>query len=132
MVNVRGWASSETINALSELAVMSDTAVDYVQKTTDGTWRLVDSRVSLDSVVQAYWDGKSPEAIAEEFPTLRAESVYGAIAFYLRHQREIDDYLSQQSQQWDQLQRSSETQHGPLFDRIRARRKPRPETDVSS
>ena len=109
---------------------MSDTAVEYVQQTTDGTWRIVDSRVSLDSVVYAYWDGKSPEAIAEEFPTLCSEYVYGAIAFYLRNKSDIDDYLSQQSYQWDQLRRSSEAQHGPLLDRIRASREPRSGTDA--
>jgi len=132
MGTVRLLESSETTTALLELAVMSDTAVEYVQQTTDGTWRIVDSRVSLDSVVYAYWDGMSPEAITEEFPSLRVEYVYGAIAFYLRHRSEIDDYLSQQSHQWDQLQQSSETQHGPLLDRIRACKKPRPGTDVSS
>ena len=110
---------------------MSDTAVEYVQQNADGTWRITDSRVSLDSVVHAYWDGKSPEAITEEFPTLCSEYVYGAIAFYLRHKKEIDDYLSQQSYQWDQLQRSSETQHGPLLDRIRASRGPNPGNDRS-
>ncbi len=109
---------------------MSDTAVEYVQQTMDGTWRISDSRVSLDSVVYAYWDGKSPEAIAEEFPTLCSEYVYGAIAFYLRNKSEIDEYLSQQSHQWDQLQRSSEAQHGPLLDRIRASREPRSGTDT--
>ena len=109
---------------------MSDTTVEYVQQTTDGTWRIVDSRVSLNSVVYAYWDGKSPEAIAEEFPTLCSEYVYGAIAFYLRNKSEIDEYLSQQSHQWDQLQRSSEAQHGPLLDRIRASREPRSGTDA--
>ncbi len=49
---------------------MSNTAVAYVQQNAEGTWRITDSRVALDSVVHAYWGGKSPEAIAEEFPTL--------------------------------------------------------------
>jgi uncharacterized protein (DUF433 family) len=102
---------------------MSDTAVEYVQRTVDGTWRITDSRVSLDSVVLAYWDGKSPEAIAEEFPTLSAEYVYGAIAFYLRNKGEIDQYLSQQAHRWERLRQFSQTQHGPLLDRIRASRR---------
>lgn len=110
---------------------MSDTAIEYVQQLADGSWRISDTRVSLDSVVHAYWDGKSPEAIAEEFPTLCPEYIYGAIAFYLRHKREIDVYLSQQPSQWEQLQRLSETQHGPLLDRIRALRRARPGNDVT-
>ncbi len=102
---------------------MSETAVEYVQQNADGTWRVMDSRVSLDSVVYAYWEGKSPEAIAEEFPTLSAEFVYGAIAFYLRRKSDIDAYLAQQSNRWEQLRQMSESQHGPLLDRLRAGRR---------
>jgi uncharacterized protein (DUF433 family) len=94
----------------------------YAHKTTHGGWRVADSRVSLDSVVYAYWDGKSPEAIAEEFPTLSAEQVYGAIAFYLRNREEIDEYLSQQDTKWQQLAAESEAQHGPLLERLRKSR----------
>ena len=111
---------------------MSDTAVEYVQRTADGTWRITDSRVSLDSVVLAYWDGKSPEAIAEEFPTLSAEYVYGAIAFYLRNKGEIDQYLSQQAHRWERLRQLSQTQHGPLLDRLRASRRSTTRDESSS
>jgi len=99
-------------------------AVQYVSKTTEGAWRVADSRVSLDSVVRAYWEGKSPEAIVEEFPTLTAEQVYGAIAFYLRNKVEIDSHLSRQDAKWVQLQQASEAASGPLLDRLRANRKP--------
>ena len=101
---------------------MSAVTVEYVQRTADGGWRLAGSRVSLDSVVHAYWDGKSPEGIVEEFPTLTAEPVYGAIAFYLHHRMEVDLYLSQQPRKWVELQQSSEAQHGPLLERLRTQR----------
>ena len=45
-----------------------ETAAIYAQKTTAGGWRVANSRVSLDSIVFAYWEGKSAEAIVEEFP----------------------------------------------------------------
>ncbi|MEX0611189.1 MAG: DUF433 domain-containing protein [Pirellulales bacterium] len=101
---------------------MSETATIYAYKTAEGGWRIADSRVSLDSVVYAYWEGKSPEAIAEEFPTLSAEQVYGAVAFYLRNKQEIDEYLSQQNAKWQELASQSNSQHGPLLDRLRSRR----------
>ncbi len=110
---------------------MSHTIVEYVQQNVDGTWRITDSRVSLDSVVHAYWEGMTPEAIVREFPTLSSEYVYGVIAFYLRNQKEIDTYLSQQSKSWQQLQQSSEIQHGSLLDRLRASRSPSTKDDLS-
>jgi uncharacterized protein (DUF433 family) len=100
---------------------MSEIATAYAYKTAEGGWRVADSRVSLDSVVYAYWEGKSPEAIVEEFPTLSAEQVYGAIAFYLRNREELDQYLSQQEAKWQELANQSNAQHGPLLDRLRGR-----------
>jgi len=34
--------------------------------------------------------GQSPETIAQSFPLLTLEQVYGSIAFYLGHRDEID------------------------------------------
>ena len=67
---------------------------EYVEQ-RDGGWRVRGSRVSLDSIVFAFRDGLSPEAIAREcFPTLRLEQVYGAIAFYLAHRGELDSFFA--------------------------------------
>ncbi len=101
---------------------MSTVTGEYVRRTADNAWLVAGSRVSLDSIVAAYWDGKSPEAIVEEFPALTAEQVYGAIAFYLHRKTEIDRHLAQQAARWKELQRSSETEHGPLLNRLRAQR----------
>lgn len=104
---------------------MSQTATTYAERTAEGGWRIVDSRVSLDSVVHAYWEGKSPEAIAEEFPALSIEQVYGAIAFYLHNREGIDEYLSRQDANWRRLAAQSESKHGPLLDRLRNNRLPK-------
>jgi len=101
---------------------MPETAVAYVFRTAEGGWRIAGSRVSLDSIVHAYWGGQSLEAMAEDFPTLSLEQVYGAIAFYLRHRGEVDEYMAAQEERWEQLRRQSEAAHGPLLSRIRGSR----------
>jgi uncharacterized protein (DUF433 family) len=58
-----------------------------------GAYRIVGTRISLDSVVWAHRRGDSPEQIQESFPLLTLEQIYGALAFYLAHQAEIDAYL---------------------------------------
>ncbi len=65
----------------------------YVEQ-RDGTYWVSGTRVSLDSVVQAFWSGQTPESTAQSFPTLSLEQVYGAIAFYLAQRSEIDPYLA--------------------------------------
>ena len=57
----------------------------YVAQRDEAYW-VVNTRVSLDSVVVAFLQGLSPEIIAAEcFPALSLEQVYGAIAYYLGH-----------------------------------------------
>ena len=66
---------------------------EYVER-HDGGYRVAGSRVSLDSVVYAFLEGLAPETIvAECFPVLSLEQVYGAITFYLAHRSEVDAYL---------------------------------------
>jgi uncharacterized protein (DUF433 family) len=78
----------------------------YVEQRDQGYW-ITGSRVSLDSVVFAFLEGLSPETITVEcFPTLTLEQVYGAIAFYLAHQPEIDAYLKQTDKEFESLRQS--------------------------
>jgi uncharacterized protein (DUF433 family) len=58
-----------------------------------GVARVGDSQVLLDVVIREYNNGAEPEAIAHGYPTLNLADVHGVIAYYLRHRKEIDDYL---------------------------------------
>jgi len=69
----------------------------YIEQ-RDGSYVVAGTRVSLDSIVYAFLDGQSAEAIAQSFPLLRLEQVYGAIAYYLAHRDEIDRYLETRRQ----------------------------------
>jgi uncharacterized protein (DUF433 family) len=65
---------------------------DYMTQ-VDSAYRITGTRVSLDSVVYAFLGGVPPESIVDSFPILTLEQVYGAIAYYLAHQTEINVYL---------------------------------------
>ena len=56
----------------------------YVEQ-RDGSYVVTDTRVSLDSIVYGFLSGQSAESLAQAFPVLTLEQVYGAIAFYLGH-----------------------------------------------
>lgn len=85
----------------------------YVEQ-HEGVYRVAGSRVSLDSLVYAFWDGKSAETIAQSFPTLTLEQVYGAIAFYLKHRTAIDAYLQQGRHDYE-MQRQEAREADPMF-----------------
>jgi uncharacterized protein (DUF433 family) len=94
---------------------VSATETSYVVRTSEGDWRLTNSRISLDSIVHAYWAGLSPEAIADDYPSLSLEQIHGAIAFYLHHRAEIDVYMKTQVDRWEDLRQASETSNARLL-----------------
>lgn len=81
----------------------------YVEDRDGGYW-IKGTRISLDSIVYAFQRGAAPETIWRSFPLLSLEDVYGALAFYLAHEEEIDAYL-----------RESDAQLGVQADARRAR-----------
>jgi len=91
----------------------------YVEKTPQGGWRITGTRVSLDSLVHAYWEERTPETIAVDFPTISLEQIHGAIAFYLGNRQEIDAYLSTQGTKWEALRIESETRQTEILQRLR-------------
>ena len=80
-------------------------ATEYVEM-REGNYFVRGSRVSLDSVAYGFLNGESPETIRDNFPTLRLEQVFGAVAFYLAHQTEVDDYLKSKNEAYEIARRS--------------------------
>jgi uncharacterized protein (DUF433 family) len=62
---------------------------EYIEQ-RNGGYYVAGTRVSLDSIVYSFKSGDSPETIRQNFSSLTLEQVYGAIAFYLAHEREVD------------------------------------------
>ena len=75
-------------------------AARYVDQ-LEGAYRVAGTRVSLDSIVYAFNDGHSPETIAQSFPVLTLEQVYGSIAYYVEHREEVDRYLAAQERDYE-------------------------------
>lgn len=80
----------------------------------DGVYRLAGTRVSLDSVVYAFWRGQTAESIAQSFPVVTLEQVYGALAFYLVNKSEIDAYLKEAEVEFEAL-RQAARDRDPMF-----------------
>ena len=89
---------------------------EYIE-TRDGNYYVAGTRVSLDSIVYAFHRGESAETICQNFEVLLLEEVYGAIAYYLAHQKDIDAYLIRQNAKSADARQQAE----PLPDPLRAR-----------
>src|SRR5579863_1466829 len=82
-------------------------AKEYIEQ-RDGNFYVAGTRISLDSIVHAFRRGESPETICQNFELLSLEEVYGAIAYYLANQSEIDTYLARQGEKWAEGKRNAE------------------------
>jgi uncharacterized protein (DUF433 family) len=82
-----------------------------------GGYYVAGTRVSLDSIVQCFNEGLSPEAILEEFETLTLAQVFGALTFYLENQLSIDAYRVRQEKRFAAIRRSS----APISPELRKR-----------
>ncbi len=78
----------------------------YVEKRDEGFW-IAGKRISLDSIVYAFRRGQSPESIRRSFPLLTLEGIYGAIAFYLANQAEVDEYLIREEEEFEKMRQDS-------------------------
>jgi uncharacterized protein (DUF433 family) len=93
----------------------------------DGTLRIADTRVSLESVVHHYEQGATAEEIVLRFPSLRLADVHACLAYYLNHQDKIHEYMLRQQQRaqelHDRIAADPAQQHGlaRMLERIRTR-----------
>src|SRR5688572_10422956 len=65
---------------------------------SDGVYRVGKTRVTVDTIIEAFHEGLSAEAMVEQYPSLRLDEVYIAIGYYLRHRTQFDGYLRQREQ----------------------------------
>ena len=91
-------------------------AKEYIED-RNGGYYVTGTGVSLDSVVQCFVDGLSPETILGEFEALNLAQVYGAITYYLENQGEIDAYRVRQKRRFEEMRRAAE----PLPEGLRHR-----------
>ena len=89
-----------------------------------GVLRVAGTRVSLDSVIQAFVEGATPEEIAQDFPSLDLAAVYSIIGYYLQNRAEVEQYLEQRSVRREELRAEVESRFDPrgLRERLSARK----------
>jgi uncharacterized protein (DUF433 family) len=86
-----------------------------------GAIRVGQSRVTLDVLLQYWRMGMKPEQIVEGLDTLTLADVHGALAYYLRHQAEMDAYLHRREEESEELRQQIETANADRLAPLKAR-----------
>ncbi|MCU0527770.1 MAG: DUF433 domain-containing protein [Elainella sp. Prado103] len=104
------------------IAIVAESAP--LEPNEDGVILVGKTRVTLDTVVAVFNQGVTAEEIAYRYPSLNLADVYATIAFYLKHQSEVEAYLQQRRQQAQEIRVMNQTRFDPqgLRDRLLARR----------
>jgi uncharacterized protein (DUF433 family) len=107
--------------------VLTETTTQYFDFVSEEVIRIKGHRLGIEHILAYYQDGYAPEQIAQEFPGLGLEIIYGTITFYLANKTEIDAYLQRRQIAYEQAYQDWSNNPSPLVERLRAIRDQQPE-----
>ena len=90
----------------------------------EGVMRVRGTRVTLDSVLAAFWEGATAEEIAQRYPSVSLADVYQVIGHYLSHSSDLESYLARRQERMRATRQLNEGKWPPegIRDRLLARR----------
>ncbi len=96
----------------------------YVEERDQGYW-VKGTRVSLASIVYAFLHGQTAESIAQSFPVLQLEQVYGAIAYYLANRAAVDAYLRRTEVDYEAMRQAARDADPAFYQKLADARRER-------
>ncbi len=96
------------------MTLLLETAPPPLAADKDSVICITGTRVSLDSIAQAFQEGATPEEITAQYETLSLPSVYSVIAYYLQHRVAVEKYLRKRQKQAAKVRQSNETRFSPI------------------
>jgi uncharacterized protein (DUF433 family) len=75
-----------------------------------GVWRVGNSRISLDLIVEQYENGMTPEEIVRAYDTLGLADVHATIDYYRRYPDEVRAYLRRREEEAETLRAKIEAE----------------------
>jgi uncharacterized protein (DUF433 family) len=90
----------------------------------DGVARIRGTRVTLDTIVDAFESGATAEEIVQQYPAVALADVYAIIAYYLRRSADVKAYVAQRHELADDIRIRNEARFDPagIRERLLARR----------
>lgn len=106
-------------------AVVERVSIAPIEAGSDGVIRITGSRVTLDTIAEAFDEGLTAEEIVHQYPSLSLPDVYSVIGHILRRRDEVDAYLAQRKKQGAAIQKENESRFPPdgIRERLLARQK---------
>ncbi len=96
-------------------------SVERVPLVADGSGviHVAGTRVTLDTVAEAFHEGATAEEIVQQYPSVSLADVYSVLGYLLRHQTEVTAYLDQRAAQQATVRQENERRFAPQGVRAR-------------
>jgi uncharacterized protein (DUF433 family) len=79
-----------------------------------GTYRVGNTRIPLERVIECYGRGDSAADIVDSFPDLRLADVFAMLSYYLNHEEEVKEYCRRQEEAGTEVMARIEAAQGPV------------------
>ena len=91
----------------------------------DGVIRVAGTRVTLDTVAQAFERGATAEEIVQQYPVLPLGHVYSVLGYLLNHREAVETYLARRAKRHAKVCAENEGRLDPrgIRGRLLARRR---------
>jgi len=105
--------------------VKSAETIERAPIDADGVVRVAGTRVTLDTIVEAFDTRATAEGIAQQYSPVPLVDVYSVITYYLRHKAEVCAYLKTREERAERVRDEVERRFpsAGLRDRLLARRR---------
>jgi uncharacterized protein (DUF433 family) len=82
--------------------------------------RLKDTRIGIETVLYDYkYRSRTPEEIAETYPSLSLEQVYATVLYYLHNKQKIDEYLTSWLEWGHKMREEQKLTPPPISEKLR-------------
>jgi len=81
--------------------------------------RIRGTRIGIETILDDYLDGISPEEISVRYRSLTLEQVYATITYYLRNRGKVDAYLDAWRKYSEEARREQERNPSEVIKRLR-------------
>jgi uncharacterized protein (DUF433 family) len=109
---------------------------DYFNFLDAGDIRLQNSRIGIETILYEYIDcGRSPEEIAQTYPSLTLDQVYATILYYLRNKEAVSAYMKNWIEHGHRMREQQRLNPPPVsekFRQLRAERKAKAQANESA
>jgi uncharacterized protein (DUF433 family) len=82
--------------------------------------RIKGHRIEVEYVIEYYHEGFTPEAIAQDLPSLSLEKIHATITYYLHNKPAVDAYIARRRAAAERLsQEHAQQEPSPAVQRLR-------------